>query len=56
MADRIPYNSKYCKEVNCVLRTGNKCTVSECTRKGAMKWPVYFTTYNALAEGDTPDA
>jgi len=54
--DRIPYNDKYCKEVNCHLRSGNKCTVSECERKGAMKWPIYFTEFDVLADGDIPDA
>ena len=53
---RIPYNSKYCKEVNCSKRSGNKCTMPECTRKGAEKWPIYFTMHGELAEGDTPDA
>ena len=28
--DREPYNSKYCKEVDCSKRSGNKCTVEEC--------------------------
>jgi len=54
--DRIPYNDKYCKEVKCHLRLGNKCTVSECTREGAMKWVIYYTVYETLADGDTPDA
>jgi hypothetical protein len=56
MADREPVSSKYCKEVNCQLRQGNKCTVSECTRKGAEKWVFYFIEHNHLADGDTPDA
>ncbi len=57
MADhRVPYNSKYCKEVKCPLRSGNKCTVAECTRKGSEKWPAYFTEYGTLADGDVPDA
>ena len=50
--DRIPYNSKYCKEVNCHLRSGNKCTVAACARKGAEKWPAYFTEQGHLADGD----
>ena len=53
---REPLNSKYCKEVNCQLRQGSKCTVSECTRTGAEKWVIYFTTYDKLADGDIPDA
>ena len=56
MPDRAPYNSKYCKEVNCHLRRGNKCTVAECVRKGAEKWPAYFTMYGVLADGDERDA
>ena len=56
MADREPYNSKYCKEVKCHLRHGNKCTAAECARKGAEKWPAYFTTYGVLADGDEIDA
>ena len=56
MADRTPYNSKYCKEVNCPLRSGNKCTVPACERKGALKWPIYFTIHDTLADGDIADA
>lgn len=37
MPDRIPYNSKYCKAVNCQYRSGNKCTKSECVRNGNLK-------------------
>jgi len=54
--DREPYNDKYCKEVNCHLRHGNKCTVEECARLGAEKWPAYFTEHGVLADGDVPDA
>ena len=54
--DREPYNSKYCKEVKCPLRSGNKCTVGECARLGAEKWPAYFTLYGVLADGDEIDA
>ncbi len=54
--DRVPYNSKYCKKVNCHLRSGNKCTVSECARTGHEKWPEYFTIHGHLADGDEPDA
>ena len=57
MADyRTPLNSKYCKEVKCPLRSGNKCTVPECTRKGGDKWAAYFTEYGVLADGDVIDA
>jgi len=54
--EREPYNPKYCKEVNCPLRHGKKCTVAECTREGAEKWPAYFTMYGVLADGDERDA
>ncbi len=54
--DRIPYNPKYCKEVNCHLRQGNKCTVLECARKGHEKWLEYFTIHHVLADGDEIDA
>ena len=54
--DREPYNSKYCKEVKCPLRSGNKCSVEECVRKGAEKWVAYFTEHGVLADGDTVDA
>jgi len=54
--DREPYNSKYCKEVNCPLRSGNKCTIPECTRIGAEKWVMYFTENGHLADGDEVDA
>ena len=50
--DREPYNDKYCKEVNCHLRHGNKCTVAECTRNGNDKRAIYFTIYGVLADGD----
>jgi putative ribosome biogenesis GTPase RsgA len=28
--DRDPYNSKFCKFIDCVHRHGNKCEVEEC--------------------------
>ena len=57
MADlRDPYNSKYCKEVKCDLRSGSKCTVIECVRAGAEKWVIYFTEHGHLADGDEADA
>ena len=56
MADRIPYNSKYCKEVNCSLRSGNKCIVLACARVGGDKWAAYFTEHGHLADGDKIDA
>jgi len=57
MADeREPYNSKYCKAVNCPRRSGNKCLESKCIRHGCEKRAVYFTQQGKLAEGDIPDA
>ena len=53
--DRIPLNSKYCKDVKCHLRSGNKCTVEECARTGAEKWVMYFTEHGHLADGDEPE-
>lgn len=53
--DREPYNSKYCKAVDCSKRHGNKCTLDECIRKGAEKWPAYFTEHGVLADGDIPE-
>ena len=55
MADRIPLNSKYCRKVKCPLRSGSKCTVPECARNGAEKWPMYFTEHGHLADGDIVD-
>ena len=54
--EREPYNSKYCKEVNCPLRSGNKCTLERCTRNGNEKRAIYFTIHGVLAEGDVPNA
>ena len=53
--DRIPYNSKYCKEVKCSMRHGNKCTEEKCLRPGNEKRAIYFTVYGELAEGDIPE-
>ena len=49
---REPYNPKYCKEVNCSHRYGNKCHVAECVRIGHEKWPAYFVEHGVLADGD----
>ena len=54
--DREPYSSKYCKEVNCQYRSGNKCTLAKCARAGGIKRAIYFDKFGVLAEGDTPDA
>ncbi len=52
MADyRIPYNSKYCKEIDCEFRSGSKCTKSECIAKGGNKWAVYWTDFGYLPDG-----
>lgn len=53
--DREPYNSKYCKEVNCHWRHGNKCSQEKCVREGNEKRAMYFTAYGQLAEGDVPE-
>jgi len=54
--EREPYNYLYCVKVRCQYRHGNNCTLEECTRKGAEKWPEYFTIHNELADGDKVDA
>ena len=54
--DREPLASKYCKEVNCYSRSGNKCTVDECVRPGHDKWVFYFGIHGHLADGDEVDA
>ncbi len=56
MADyRTPYNDKYCKEVNCHWRSGNKCTQASCIRSGNEKRAIYFTSTGQLAVGDVPE-
>jgi len=56
MPDREPYNFKYCKEVNCQYRHGNKCSLDKCSRPGDLKRVKYWEALGVLAEGDTPDA
>jgi len=57
MADyREPYDSKYCKEVNCSYRSGNKCTEDACIRNGSNKRAIYFSIHGYLPDGDTIDA
>ena len=53
---REPYNDKYCKEINCPKRSGNKCTEDNCTRDGGDKWAAYWTIHEELANGDKIDA
>ena len=53
--DRKPLSLKYCKEVKCLLRSGNKCTVPACVRVGAEKWVIYFIEHGHLADGDVPE-
>ncbi len=55
MPDRTPFNDKYCKEVKCHLRLGNKCTEDSCVRNGNEKRAHYFTDYGELAIGDVPE-
>ncbi len=55
MADRTPLNDKYCKEVNCHWRRGNKCTVAYCMRPGNEKRATYFAKLDKLAGGDVPE-
>ena len=50
MADRVPYNDKYCKEVNCPLRSGKKCADTHCHRNGNLKRAIYYTVYGHLAD------
>ncbi len=56
MADREPLYSKYCKEVNCQYRHGNKCGETECIHTGGEKWTAYYIEHGHLADGDVPDA
>ena len=56
MPDREPLDSKYCKEVNCQYRHGNKCSEAECIRNGNLKRAYFFMEHGHLADGDVPDA
>ena len=53
--DREPYNSKYCKEVDCSKRSGNKCTVVvwECVHNH--KRIVYWEIHGELLPEDIED-
>ncbi len=39
---REPYDSKYCKTIDCHYRQGNKCTLQECVRnhKAILYWQI----------------
>ena len=41
--DREPYNSKFCKFIDCIKRHGNKCRVAECiyNDKWIRSWEIY---------------
>jgi len=51
MPGRVPYNSKYCKEVKCQYLHGNKCTIAECVAKGGVKWARFWTDNGHLPNG-----
>lgn len=36
--DYEPYNSKYCKEIDCPQRHGNKCLVEKCIHAKEIRW------------------
>ena len=42
MANGKPYNSKFCKFVDCVFRSGNKCLSKECiyNHKWILHWEI----------------
>ena len=46
MADRTPYNSKFCKEVKCIHRHGNMCAAIECIYNH--KWIMYWEKFDIL--------
>jgi len=48
--DREPYNSKYCKAVDCEFRHGNKCTLEECVRNH--KCILYWEQFGKLHPHD----
>jgi len=47
--DRKPYNSKFCKFVDCIHRRGNKCTIEECIYNH--KWILYWEIYGKYPPG-----
>ena len=48
---RTPYNSKYCKEIKCQYRSGNKCTAEKCMAKGGIKWAKFWTEHGHTPNG-----
>ena len=52
--DREPYNSKYCKEVDCSKRSGNKCSVERCVHN--FKRIVYWEQTGEILLEDIEDA
>lgn len=53
MLDREPYNSKYCKAVNCEYRHGSKCSIAECVRN--FKCILYWERTGQLHPKDIED-
>lgn len=52
--DREPYNAKFCKEVDCPERHGNKCGVAKCTYN--RKWVIYWELYGVYPPGEVENA
>lgn len=48
-----PYNSKYCKEVDCEYRHGNKCSLEKCVRN--FKCILYWESTGTLHPMDLKD-
>ncbi len=36
--DYEPYNSKYCKAIDCEHRHGNKCRIPKCVHPKKIRW------------------
>jgi len=54
MPDREPYNSKFCKFIDCSKRHGNKCKVAECIYNH--KWILYWEMYGVYPPEGGHDA
>ncbi len=50
---REPYNSKYCKAVDCKYRQGNKCSIDECVHN--FKCILYWERTGNLHPKDESD-